>query len=347
MSETTHTPSSLDPAAVADFHAALLKAKRIVAVIGAGLSVASGLPTYRGVGGLWLSHDVNEITGAAAFRRDPGLVWQFHHSRRHMALAASPNNGHHALVELARERPGFIALTQNVDNLSARAGHPADQLKELHGNLFTLRCTDVLNCGYVEHDNYVEPLTPALDMTDEQIAAAATAPDSRPKANIGLIEGLARKNKQILGDKYQEKEAARTDFAPLGSDPTGPLPDIPRPSGITKKDLPQCPKCKTNILRPGVIWFGEPLAKDLVEEVDAIFAAPEPIDLCIVIGTSSTVWPAAGYSELARKKGARVAVVNMDVADAKWIRPGTDWVFIGDAATVIPELLQPVAGDVK
>jgi NAD+-dependent protein deacetylase sirtuin 5 len=87
----------------------------VLALCGAGLSASSGLPTFRGAGGLWRTHDATELATPQAFDCDPALVWQFYSYRRHMALGVQPNPGHQALAKLAREMPGFITLTQNVD----------------------------------------------------------------------------------------------------------------------------------------------------------------------------------------------------------------------------------------
>lgn len=71
------------------------------------------------------------------------------------------------------------------------------------------------------------------------------------------------------------------------------------------------------------------------------------IDLMLVIGTSSRVWPAAGYAEQARAKGARVAVVNMDPNDmGKGTFTSKDWFFQGDAGVIVPEILKSVTGEV-
>lgn len=88
---------------------------RILALCGAGLSAASGLPTFRGSGGLWRNHDPIKLANAKAFRQDPALVWLFYAWRRHLALSAQPNGGHYALAELARKNKNFLCLTQNVD----------------------------------------------------------------------------------------------------------------------------------------------------------------------------------------------------------------------------------------
>ncbi|KAI1844227.1 hypothetical protein JX266_009518 [Neoarthrinium moseri] len=355
MAVSTLPASNLDEAAVADFHETLLQSKRIVAVLGAGLSAASGLPTYRGVGsgGLWRNYDATQIATPAAFRHDPGLVWQYTSHLRRLALGAAPNPAHYALAELARRVPGFMALTQNVDNLSPRAEHPAAQLNQLHGNLFDMRCSDEANCGYIERGNFKDPLTPALAASPEEQDATVSNNESvkRPKATAWLLEGIARKNRQILGHDYQEAAPLRTDQAALksGDDESteSRLAVVPEPSNIPPADLPQCPKCSTNLLRPNIVWFGEALPADIVAEVDNMFNDSQPIDLCIVIGTSGSVWPAAGFADVARKKGARIAVVNLDVSDVKNMRPGTDWVFAGDAAVVVPELLKPVMGSLS
>jgi NAD+-dependent protein deacetylase sirtuin 5 len=349
-----------DDTELVDFHTALTRSRRIVAVLGAGLSVASGLPTYRGAGsaGLWRNHDATQIATPAAFRHDPGLVWQYTSHMRRLALAAAPNPAHYALAELARRVPGFITLSQNIDNLSPRAGHPSGQLKLLHGNLFDLRCADN-SCGYIERGNFKDPITPALAPLPDQKTSAATGDGKhdtkRPKATAWLLEGIARKNRQILGSGYQESANLRADQAALkksgdDGDDGGKesvearMAVVPEPSNLSPADLPQCPQCtNNNLLRPNIVWFGEALPADLMAEVDAMFSDDaEPIDLCLVIGTSGGVWPAAGFASLARKKGARIATVNIDVSDVKNGRSGIDWVFAGDAAAIVPRLLEPL-----
>jgi NAD-dependent deacetylase sirtuin 5 len=113
---------------------------------------------------------------------------------------------------------------------------------------------------------------------------------------------------------------------------------------LALRDLPHCPACGTGLLRPGVVWFGEALPTSVSEAVDA-FIARGRVDLIMVIGTSAAVWPAAGYIEVARARGARVAVVNMDGdLPAGGLRRG-DWFFQGEASVIVPELLKPVTGD--
>lgn len=117
---------------------------------------------------------------------------------------------------------------------------------------------------------------------------------------------------------------------------------------IDAKDLPHCPRCGDGLLRPGVVWFGERLPEKIINEVDNFIEEPKKIDLILVIGTSAQVYPAAGYIDKARAKGARVAVVNMDRADTG--RGGLekgDWFFEGDAGVLVPELLKSEIGDIS
>jgi NAD-dependent deacetylase sirtuin 5 len=120
--------------------------------------------------------------------------------------------------------------------------------------------------------------------------------------------------------------------------------DLPE---LAIKDLPHCPECKTGLLRPGVVWFGEMLPSKVIRQVDDFIEANE-IDLIMVIGTSASVYPAAGYVDSARYKGAKVAVINTDPNDEP--RSGMmkgDWFFVGDAAQILPELFKPVIGDIS
>ena len=111
------TTSPVSPSDLESFTAHLASSNRILALLGAGLSASSGLPTFRGVGGLWRSHEATMLATPEAFQADPALVWQFYSYRRHMALQAQPNKAHFALAELAKRRKGFLTLSQNVDGI--------------------------------------------------------------------------------------------------------------------------------------------------------------------------------------------------------------------------------------
>ncbi|CAP80427.1 Pc12g08000 [Penicillium rubens Wisconsin 54-1255] len=261
---------SIVPAAdIQSFTEYLRGCKRIVALLGAGISASSGLPTFRGAGGLWRSHDATSLATPEAFDETPGLVWQFYSYRRHMALQADPNRAHYALAELARRNEDFLTLSQNVDGLNPSA----------------------------------------TDKTGEQASKA-----------IG----------EALDDTSTEVDI---------SDASNPI------ATVAREDLPQCPKCEDGLLRPGVVWFGEPLPEKTIRAVDKWIAAG-PVDLCLVIGTSAKVFPAAGYVHEARSQGARVAVCNMDPNDTPGELHYGDWFFQGDAGVIVPEILKSVIGDI-
>ncbi|ATY66847.1 SIR2 family histone deacetylase, putative [Cordyceps militaris CM01] len=157
------------------FHRVLLSSRRILILCGAGLSASSGLPTFRGAGGYWRHHDATRLATMQAFRTDPGLVWLFYGYRRHTSLQAQPNAGHRALAALAKANPDVLCLSQNVDNLSQRAGYPLHQLHTLHGSLFNIKCSNE-TCDWMQLGNYDDPFCEAL------IEASRDAPPGQPLA---------------------------------------------------------------------------------------------------------------------------------------------------------------------
>jgi NAD-dependent deacetylase len=113
---------------------------RLFVLTGAGISAESGLATFRGSGGLWNGHRVEDVATPEAWQANPELVWRFYSQRRRDALAAQPNTAHKALARL-EEKLGdrFYLCTQNVDDLHERAG--SRRIHHMHGSLFESRCT--------------------------------------------------------------------------------------------------------------------------------------------------------------------------------------------------------------
>src|SRR5829696_2689476 len=97
-------------------------ARRIAVLTGAGVSAESGIPTFRGLGGLWNGRDPMSLATPQAFASDPALVWEFYNWRRDLVAKAAPNPAHMALAELGRRIPSVTIVTQNVDRLHQRAG---------------------------------------------------------------------------------------------------------------------------------------------------------------------------------------------------------------------------------
>lgn len=128
-------------------HAAdlLAAARRGLALTGAGVSAESGIPTFRGEGGLWKKFDPVKVASIDYFLADPGAYWTVSRDRGRIALAARPNPGHEALAAL--EAAGHLAaiVTQNTDGLHQDSG--SKRVIEVYGSGRTVQCLD---CGFRE-----------------------------------------------------------------------------------------------------------------------------------------------------------------------------------------------------
>lgn len=127
----------------------LTSAHRVAALTGAGISAESGVPTFRGAGGLWKNYRSEDLATPEAFARDPQTVWEWYNWRRGLIAEKSPNPGHEALAELERTKD-FTLITQNVDGLHRSAGN--QNILELHGCLFRVRCS---KCQYQREDRTI------------------------------------------------------------------------------------------------------------------------------------------------------------------------------------------------
>lgn len=119
----------------------------LVVFSGAGLSAESGIPTYRGAGGLWSKYDPSKYADIQYFNQDPSYYWRFFKEERYPVIkAARPNRAHEALVKLEQQGTLFQVITQNIDGLHQEAG----QIKvcELHGNTRRIIC---LECNRSYH----------------------------------------------------------------------------------------------------------------------------------------------------------------------------------------------------
>ncbi|KAK9896730.1 sirtuin 5 [Cystobasidium minutum MCA 4210] len=272
------------------FQAVLKESKNIIAVCGAGLSAASGIPTFRGAGGLWRKYDAMSLATPEAFRANPSRCWAFYEYRRRKAVQAHPNDAHRALAKytLPEQRKtsapactSFNIITQNVDGLSWKAfaelSIPDEEAKkafyEMHGCVLEQRCT---KCNSISTNNQNAPLVPALSNIIKEVES------NQPERSL------------------------------------------------SKAELPKCEQCD-GLLRPNVVWFGE-----TPKHLNTIYPLLEKTDLMLVIGTSSTVYPAAGFAAQAKAAGAKVAVFNLEPS------PGddeADFVFYGPCEETLPRAL--------
>lgn len=202
----------------------IVNSRFAIVFTGSGISVDSGIPTFRGKNGVWSKIDPAKVATPEAFMSDPFFVWEWYRLRINSILKAKPNTGHRVIAKW--ERKGLIkyVITQNVDDLHRAAGNK--NVIELHGNILRIRCA---YCGRKEE--------------------------------------------------------------------------------VSKELEPGVPRCKFcgNIMRPDVVWFGEPLDPDIL---DMAFSIARESDLVLVIGTSAQVYPAAAIPIEAWRGGAKIIEIN-------------------------------------
>lgn len=130
----------------AEFLARLEEAERLVFFTGAGISVESGIPVFRGKDGIWNKLKPEELANFDAFMKNPDIVWEWYQYRKQIVNNAQPNKGHLAIAELQDIYPEVTVVTQNVDNLHNRAG--SKTVYELHGNIernYCIKCKTFYN----------------------------------------------------------------------------------------------------------------------------------------------------------------------------------------------------------
>lgn len=136
--------------------ARLRHARRLTVLTGAGVSAASGVPTFRGSGGLWKQYRAEDLATPEAFARDPQLVWEWYDWRRQVVAACAPNATHEVLATWSRRHDGVTVITQNVDELHERAG--TRRLIRLHGSIWQVRCLNPACAHRAPHEDRRVPL---------------------------------------------------------------------------------------------------------------------------------------------------------------------------------------------
>ncbi len=210
----------------------LSPAARITVLTGAGVSAASGVPTFRGPGGLWKDFRPEDLATPEAFARDPRTVWEWYDWRRQLVARCRPNRAHEVLALWSLRYGSFALVTQNVDGLHERAG--TKNVIRFHGSLWEVSCWDGCRRG------------------------------SWPDATV-------------------------------------PFSRLP----------PPCPHCG-GPLRPGVVWFGEAIPAEALAAAERATGC----DVCLIVGTSSVVYPAAALASRARSRGAFTVEINAESTPA-------------------------------
>lgn len=136
--------------------------QRVFVITGSGISAESGIPTFRGKDGYWRNLDPTELATPEAFEKNPKLVWEWYCERRNRIRSSQPNAAHRAIVNLALHSKEFLLVTQNVDDLHARAEWEGkrlapDQIVQIHGDIFVTRCS---RCDSQSRDAEIDDVDP-------------------------------------------------------------------------------------------------------------------------------------------------------------------------------------------
>ena len=201
---------------------------KIVFFTGAGMSAESGVPTYRGSGGIWNEYKWEEYACESAFKKNPNHVLDFHELRRIEALKCKPHSGHLIIKKIQEKYQNTTIITQNIDGMHQRADN--QNIIELHGSLWKIKC-------------------------------------------------------QTDGKKFEDLE-----------------------NGHYANRYCDCGET----LRPDIVWFQDMLDEKIVKKT---ISAISGCALFISIGTSASVWPAAGFPKLAREAGAYCIEINPEITE--------------------------------
>ena len=163
----------------------------LLALTGAGVSAESGIPTFRGEGGLWENNPIERVASPEGFRADPELVWRFYSERRQAAKTVAPNPGHAALAKVeAAMGDRFLLATQNVDGLHVRAG--SRRIVEMHGSLWKTRCSVCARPPFDDDEVYTQRKLPGCGACDAKGMFALLRPHIVWFGEMLFEEDLAR-----------------------------------------------------------------------------------------------------------------------------------------------------------
>jgi NAD-dependent deacetylase len=169
---------------------------RVFILAGAGVSAESGIPTFRGMGGLWRSYRIEEVASPEAWNRDPRLVWEFYSMRRRVAAAAKPNPAHFALAKLENAlQDRLFVCTQNVDSLHEQAG--SRNVIHMHGELFKSRCDTCSRAPFDDTNLYEPPaevprISEALDACTLFVAVGTSGVVEPAASFVAQVSACAR-----------------------------------------------------------------------------------------------------------------------------------------------------------
>jgi NAD-dependent deacetylase len=277
-------------------------AERVLVLTGAGVSAESGVPTFRGPEGLWRNYRPEELATPQAFARDPRLVWEWYAWRRAVVARCEPNAAHRALARFAlrrdvgAERPS-AAVADAGDAGGGWARIVTQNVDGLH--------------AAAAHEAAAALLATTAREAAPDVMGAARGP-SAAVMPLELHGSLFRSRCTRCSSRYDGRD---------------------EPVDATSADtLPRCARCGA-LLRPDVVWFGEALDQRVL---GAAVSAAEQAEVCLVVGTSGVVQPAASLAAVTRDAGGRVIEVNPDETPLTRL---ADVAVRAPAAQVVPRIV--------
>jgi len=182
---------------------------RVLVLTGAGVSAESGIPTFRGKDGYWRNLDPAKLATPEAFARDPKLVWEWYRERRQRIRSARPNAAHEAIAKLAQQADEFLLVTQNVDDLHARAGLPTEKMVQIHGDIFITKCS---RCDFTYRSRGGSPGPPGAQPRGGRLRSIApTSEDSVDVPYCPKCDALMRPGVIWFGEQLPWNEVQRVE----------------------------------------------------------------------------------------------------------------------------------------
>jgi NAD-dependent deacetylase len=182
---------------------------RVLVLTGAGVSAESGIPTFRGKDGYWRNFDPAKLATPEAFARGPQLVWEWYRERRQRIRNAQPNAAHEAIARLAHHAEEFLLVTQNVDDLHARAGMPAEKMVQIHGDIFVTRCS---HCEFSYRGRGSSPEPPGAQPKSGRLRSIVPTSDNDPALpRCSECNALMRPGVVWFGEQLSSNELERVE----------------------------------------------------------------------------------------------------------------------------------------
>jgi NAD-dependent deacetylase len=178
------------------------RARSILFITGAGMSADSGLPTYRGVGGLYECDEteeglpIEEMLSGAMFRQRPEWTWKYLREIEHACRGATFNRGHAVITEMERHFPRVWTLTQNVDGFHRASG--SQNVIAIHGDLHALRCTECPRRETVNDYQHLSAVPQCGDCSAMMRPDVVLFGEMLPSEGIGELKGQLREGFDIV-----------------------------------------------------------------------------------------------------------------------------------------------------